>query len=55
MKIMRVVQWRYKGVWETSAIFVEPREAEQYALDLQDDFPADDIRIVLLKVIVVED
>lgn len=55
MRIMHVVEWQYRAVWEFSAAFLEPKEAQAYALQLHDEFPADDIRIVTRKVAVDED
>lgn len=55
MRIMRVVEWRYNGVWEFNAAFVEPKEAEAHAVELREEFPADDVRIVLRKVLVSEE
>ena len=55
MRILTVVEWKYNAVWELSAIFVEPKEAEKYAHDLEEEFPADDIRIVKRKVSVDDD
>lgn len=54
MRFMRVVQWRYSGVWETSAAFVEPKEAEEYARNLSEEFPADDVRVEVMKVTIHE-
>ena len=55
MRFMQVVRWRYSGVWKTSAAFVEPKEAEEYARNLSEEFPADDVRIELMKVTVHDD
>lgn len=50
MRIMRVVEWEYNGVWELSAAFVEPDDAEEHLLRLEHEFGRDHLRIVLRKV-----
>lgn len=55
MRIMIVVEWRYNYAWEFAAAFLEPKEAESYAFELQSEFPADDIRLVKRKIFVDED
>lgn len=55
MRIMYVVEWQYRAVWEFSAAFLEPKEAQDYAVSHLAEFPADEIRIVKRKVVVDDD
>lgn len=51
-RIMIIVEWKGRLDWEFSAAFLEPKEANDYAIELQTEFPADDIRVVKKRVIV---
>lgn len=55
MRVLTCVEWKYGGNWELSGVFVEPNEATKFYIELLDEFPNDQLRIVKKKVLVDED